>query len=102
MKVVDALIRSALELLFFASSENNLAVDQVRNVSIIDNIISFVLQRVCSFVSKQSNVRLLLKTYQTARKLIYRENLGISASHVLVRVMDVMIFCSEISCDCEF
>ena len=99
---MDALIRSALELLFFASSENNLAVDQVRNVSIIDNIISFVLQRVCSFVSKQSNVRLLLKTYQTARKLIYRENLGISASHVLVRVMDVMIFCSEISCDCEF
>ena len=102
MKVVDALIRSAQELLFFASSENNLAVDQVRNVSIIDNIISFVLQRVCSFVSKQSNVHLLLRTYQTARKLIYRENLGISASHVLVRVMDVMIFCSEISCYCKF
>jgi hypothetical protein len=36
-------------------------------------------------------------TSQTARSLIYRENLGISASRVLARVTDVMIFCSEIS-----
>ncbi len=39
MKVVDALIRSAQELLFDALSDVD--VDKVRNVSIIGNVISF-------------------------------------------------------------
>ena len=95
MKVVDALLRSAQDLLFDALSDVD--VDQVMKCFNIREHRFIVLQRVKSFVSKRSHVGLLLRAYVTARGLLSSNEDGVLVIH---RVMDFCTECADISHQC--
>ena len=88
MKVVDALIRSAQELLFDAVSDVDVAkVGKCFNIR--EHHFIFFLQRVDIFVFKESHVDILLRAYRTAR-----DSLSENEDGALV-IYRVMVFCSE-------
>ena len=95
MKVVDALIRSAQELLFDALSDVD--VDKVVKCFNIREHHFIFLQRVESFVSEHSHVDLLLRAYRAARGLLSKNEDGVLVIH---RVMDFCSECADISQKC--
>ena len=95
MKVVDALLRSAQDLLFDALSDVD--VDQVMKCFNIREHRFIVLQRVKSFVSNRSHVGLLFRAYVTARGLLSSNEDGVLVIH---RVMDFCSECADISQKC--
>jgi hypothetical protein len=98
MKVTDAFIQSAQELLFDASSDVD-ADKVLQNISKIGKTwFDFFLQRVEFFVSKHSYVELLLRAYRTARSLLFRNEDGILVIH---RVMDFCSECADLSQKCQ-